>query len=234
MAGASRHLWVRGHHRGAQPWRAARAGDPGGLRRGRGSAGGPRGPLARCGEDGVALGANQRPQQSSPGVRLSGSGSGAFRPLLDGAAPELPARRRASPGCASRRASGCGSGGLYRHPRPSLTRRGRQPPLPSPSCSGPRCEASLGLEEPGAWALTPAHLLASGPSSDFCQPSPRKEGTAATCLQPAWPEKRRWRFPRRMVRPCDYSAVGSGSSGKMQVLRDLVYLFTAHPVLCTR
>ena len=41
-----------------------------------------------------------------------------------------------------------------------------------------------------------------------------------------------------MVRPCHYCAVGSGSSGKMQVdlmlLRELVYFFTAHPVLCTR
>lgn len=53
---------------------------------------------------------------------------------------------------------------------------------------------------------------------------------------PGPPKKRRWRLPRRKVRPSLRSAVGPGVSGNTQVdlmlLRELARLFSTHPVLC--
>ena len=134
-----------------------------------------------------------------------------------------------------RRVLGCGRGGLCRPRGLSLTRwpllasrpRPNQPSLPSRCCSGPHGGGFLGgLGEPGLRHPPRFCLLLLAVTSD--SPGRGRRKRRAFSL-PGPPRKRRWRLPRRKVRPCLRSPVGPGVSGNTQVdlmlLRKLARLF---------
>lgn len=131
-----------------------------------------------------------------------------------------PAQRRAGPGAE-------GLGLRPRWPLPASRSLPNQPSLPSRCCSGPHGEGFPGgLGEPRLRHPPRFCLLLLAVTSD--SPGRGRRKRRAFSL-PGPPKKRRWRLPRRKVRPCLRSSVGLGGSGNTQVdlmlLRELACLF---------